>query len=204
MTGWGVAALIYQIASRMAYVIPVGIALAREARRPDIEREDRAACEARYRRFRRWASVVMNHDAFALILLSVVTRDTLAIDGVRGGALIGAGLVLVVIGLGVKGWAAARLGGEAYYWRNFFVPAPRAVLDPPGPYRYLQNPMYTVGYAQAYGLALVMRSWPGLVGAAVAQAAILVFHLLVEKPHYDALPREAPIGARAAGEDGRR
>ncbi|HEY3934539.1 MAG TPA: PEMT/PEM2 methyltransferase family protein [Gemmatimonadales bacterium] len=200
MTAWGFAALGYQIASRAAYVIPVGLVLAREARRPDSERKDLGACEARYQHFRRWASVMMNHDAFALILLSVVTRHTLQAGTTGNAVMLGVGGALVVIGLGIKGWAAARLGSEAYYWRNFFVPMPRTAPDPPGPYRYLQNPMYTVGYAQAYGLALVLRSWPGLLGAAVAQGAILVFHLLVEKPHYQALQAGEPgLAAEARG-----
>lgn len=199
MTGWGLAALAYQVASRAAYVVPVGLVLAREARRPAAGREDLAACEARYQRFRRWATVVMYHDAFALILLSVVTRNTLQVGGLGDGVMLGAGGVLVVAGLGIKGWAAERLGSEAYYWRNFFVPMPRTAPDPPGPYRYLQNPMYTVGYAQAYGLALILRSWPGLLGAALAQGAILAFHLLVEKPHYEALPGVEPREADDAG-----
>jgi protein-S-isoprenylcysteine O-methyltransferase Ste14 len=190
VTGWQIVAFVYQLASRAAYVVPVGVVLAREARRPVADRADLAACEARYRHFRRWSSIVMNHDAFALILLSVVTRDTLHLRGVSPWVLTGAGILLAIVGLGIKGWAAACLGGDAYYWRNFFVPTPRAPLKRPGPYRYLSNPMYTVGYAQAYGLALVLRSWPGLVGATVAQGAILAFHLLVEKPHYDALPEQ--------------
>jgi hypothetical protein len=44
--------------------------------------------------------------------------------------------------------------------------------------------MYTVGYLHAYGFALVTGSWLGLLAAAFDQAAILVFHQLVEKPHF--------------------
>ncbi|MGH2668454.1 MAG: methyltransferase, partial [bacterium] len=57
------------------------------------------------------------------------------------------------------------------------------------PYRFLKNPMYTVGYLQTYGLALLTGSMPGLVAALFAQAAILLFYLLVEKPHFDKLLR---------------
>jgi len=38
-----------------------------------------------------------------------------------------------------------------------------------------------------YGLALITGSWPGMVAAAFAQAAILGFYLLVEKPHFEQL-----------------
>jgi protein-S-isoprenylcysteine O-methyltransferase Ste14 len=109
--------------------------------------------------------------------------------GAHGGAWdaplrIGIGLVLIVIGLGTKLWAARTLGDDAYYWHNFFVRRDHVPPDPPGPYRYLSNPMYTVGYLHAYGFALLLGSLPGLGLALFDQAAILIFHRLVEQPHY--------------------
>jgi hypothetical protein len=46
-----------------------------------------------------------------------------------------------------------------------------------------------VGYLQTYGLALVLRSWPGLIAAAFAQAAILAMYFTVERPHFTRLHR---------------
>ena len=43
--------------------------------------------------------------------------------------------------------------------------------------------MYTVGYAHAYGFALLLSSWPGLAGAAFAQLGITLVAVLVERPH---------------------
>jgi hypothetical protein len=44
--------------------------------------------------------------------------------------------------------------------------------------------MYTVGYLQAYGLALVFGSWHGLAASLFAQASILLVNEFVEKPHF--------------------
>src|SRR2546429_551970 len=62
---------------------------------------------------------------------------------------------------------------------------------PAGPYRFLRNPMYTVGYLQTYGFALVTRSWPGLAAALIDHVAILLFYQLVEKPHFEKVARGA-------------
>jgi hypothetical protein len=51
--------------------------------------------------------------------------------------------------------------------------------------------MYTLGYLQTYGLALVFASLPGLIASAFAQSAVLVFNHVVERPHYVALLRQA-------------
>ena len=69
--------------------------------------------------------------------------------------------------------------------RAFTSPARGLVTT--GPYRWFRNPMYTVGYAHAYGFALAFLSWPGLLAALCDQVAILVFHLAVERPHVKAV-----------------
>ena len=182
---WGAAALAYALASRLAYVLFVGIALRRQ------EREDlytrRWGVEGGFQRFRRIASLVMTNDVGAFVLLCVVTHHTLSI-GVARPLEIAVGWVLIVVGIAVKVWAAATLGQRPYYWYNFFAPAgPEAAVKLEGPYRVLKNPMYTIGYLQAYGLALVLASLPGLIAAVFAQAAILAFYHAVEKPHFQRL-----------------
>ena len=177
MTPLDVAVFTYAILSRMAYVLFVGAALRREHRPPEA-----------FPRFRRTASIIMKHDAVVFILLCVVTRGTLALP-VPGYAETAIGAILVVVGVGTKLWAARTLGSAAYYWHNFFDPENARGPVSSGPYRYLSNPMYTVGYLQMYGLALITRSLPGLIAAGFAQAAILAFYLIVEKPHTEQLHR---------------
>jgi protein-S-isoprenylcysteine O-methyltransferase Ste14 len=178
----------YAILSRMAYVLFVGSALRRQEKN-GVHTEPRARAEA-FRRFRRTAAIIMNHDAFALVVLCLATRNTwhLSLPAV---VTIGVGAVLIIIGLGIKLWAARTLGSNAYYWHNFFDPD--AAIGPvsSGPYRFVSSPMYTIGYLQTYGLALMFRSLPGLIASVFAQVAILAFHYLVENPHFRRLHRSS-------------
>ena len=166
----------------------MGWALRQEERRQLFSRGRGA--EAGFLRFRRIASTVMNVDALTFVALCLVTRGTLG--DVAPLARVVPGIVLVVAGIGIKLWAARILGAPAYYWYDFFVPASARLPDPPGPYRYLDNPMYTVGYLHAWGFALICGSAWGLGAAAFDQAAILAFHHLVERPHVERLFAAGP------------
>jgi len=184
MTGapWIAIAFAYHLASRLAYVLYVGVALRRQERAGYFTRRYGAA--EGFRRFRRAAAILMGSDALSFVALCVVSRNTLAIASPRG-LVLAVGVVLVVVGVLTKAWAAATLGGRAYYWSNFFGPANRTTPSVAGPYRFFKNPMYTVGYLQVYGLALLAGSLPGLAAALFDQAAILTFYRAVEKPHFD-------------------
>ncbi|MEX2157125.1 MAG: methyltransferase [Gemmatimonadales bacterium] len=184
MTAAQTAVFLYAALSRLAYVFFVGIALRRQER--DAIYTRRYGVAAGFRRFRRVASLIMNNDAVAFILLCFVTRGTLTLAVPRA-ATIAAGAALAIVGVGIKLWAARTLGSDAYYWYNFFAPAAAPGPVSTGPYRFASNPMYTIGYLQTYGLALIMGSLPGLVAAAFAQAAILTFYFVVEKPHFERL-----------------
>lgn len=181
MTG-GVFA--YAILSRVAYVLFVGWVLWREER--DGFYTSRFGPVDGFRRFRQHASFVMNHDAFAFILLCLVTRNTWILP-IGPAASFAAGAGLAIVGLGTKLWAARTLGSDAYYWHNFFDPDAAGGPVNSGPYRYVSSPMYTIGYLHTYGLALITRSLPGLVASVFAQAAILTFYYVIEKPHFQRL-----------------
>jgi hypothetical protein len=56
--------------------------------------------------------------------------------------------------------------------------------------------MYTLGYLQAYGFALITESLPGLLAAGFAQAAILAFYFAVERPHFRRLVRQTAAAPR--------
>ena len=181
--------LAYHLVSRLAYVLYIGIALKRQ--------EDTACFTRRYgateafRRFRRTAAILMNNDAVGFVVLCFITRGTLplgVIDLPRA-AVIATGAALLLVGVVIKLWAAATLGAGAYYWRDFFAPEGHVVTRTAGPYKFLKNPMYTVGYLQTYGLALVTASLPGLIAAAIDQAGILLFYQLVERPHVERMHR---------------
>ena len=176
---WGLVALGYVLVSRLAYVGYVGRAL----RRVDVGLA--AEGKAAYARFRRRAAIVMYHDAVMFVALCILTRGTLDLPLPLAWQI--AGAALVIVGVAVKLWAAATLGADGYYWRDFFQPDTRSAPITAGPYRWLKNPMYTVGYLQTYGLALLVASLPGLVASAFAQATIVAFYRIVERPHYHRL-----------------
>jgi isoprenylcysteine carboxyl methyltransferase (ICMT) family protein YpbQ len=191
---WGSLAFAYLILARVGYALGVGIMLTRQERHQAFTR--RYGVDGGYTRFKRISTLLMLNDGGAFILLCVVTANTMHLPVPRS-LQIALGLVIGVFGIAIKTWATARLGPRAYYWYNFFVPSDPVMPDPPGPYRYLKNPMYGVGYLQTYGLALVCASLPGMLASVFMQASILLFNELVEKPHFKSLLRNA--AARRTG-----
>jgi protein-S-isoprenylcysteine O-methyltransferase Ste14 len=189
MSPWGSLAFWYHLASRMAYVAWVGRALHQQDHGRRFTRD--GGVEAGFLRFRRTASTLMNNDGVSFVVLVLLTRDTMTIDLPRWMVLLGGGL-LVLAGAGIKLWAAASLGGKAYYWYNFFDPAAPVAPRAPGPYRFIRNPMYTLGYLQTYGLAIMFGSFPALIASGFDQIAVLIFNHTVERPHYARLIRRAP------------
>lgn len=194
---WVWLALAYHVASRLAYVLYIGVALRRQDRTGFYAR--RYGAEDGFRRFRRMAATVMNNDGVSFVALCLVTWNSPAI-GLDRGWEVGVGLLLIFTGVATKLWAGATLGWDAYYWRNFFTPPARLVPNTRGPYRFLWNPMYTVGYFHLYGLALVAESKLALVAALFDQAAILAFYWWVERPHLDRLLSASQLaGVRGSG-----
>jgi protein-S-isoprenylcysteine O-methyltransferase Ste14 len=183
---WAVFA--WHVAARVAYVGFVWVALRLQQQRRAWTR--RWGIEAGFRRFRRVASLLMTHDAVSFIALCLVGRNTLPLIVPRGVAM-ATGVLLCVVGLAVKTWAAATLGGKAYYWYDFFTSTRRVAPAVSGPYRFLDDPMYTVGYLHAYGFALFTGSLAGIAASFIDQAAILVFHRSVEKVHFARVRRAA-------------
>jgi protein-S-isoprenylcysteine O-methyltransferase Ste14 len=183
---WVGLALSYHLASRLAYVVGIGVALTRQQHRQAFTRRD--GTERGFRRFRRLAAALMNNDAASFVLLCIVSRQTLPFT-LPLAVQVGGGLLLVAVGLSVKLWAARGLGPAAYYWGDFFGVQEPVIRTEPGPYRFLKNPMYTVGYLHAYGAALFAASLPGVIAALFDQVAILIFNRLVETPHFERLTR---------------
>lgn len=181
MAAGSLAAIVVHGVARLAYVVGVGAMLRRQEKDRVFTRD--AGVEAGFAKFRRVASWLMYVDGATFALLCVVTRGTVPV-GPRPGVLLGTGALLFVVGVGTKWWAASRLAPGAYYWRNFFDDAPQAPLPRPGPYRFFRNPMYTLGNLHLYGLALILASAPALILSAFDQAALMVFNVVVEKPHF--------------------
>jgi protein-S-isoprenylcysteine O-methyltransferase Ste14 len=95
---------------------------------------------------------------------------------------VAAGVALFAVGLVVKLWATLTVGVDVYFFRDMFLGRPLAPACDGGPYRFLRNPMYSLGQLQGYGYALLYGSLPGLVAAAAGHALIYAFYLVAERP----------------------
>ncbi len=191
MNVWGFVALTYHLTSRLAYVVWVGWALRRERHAGHYARTYGA--EVGFQRFRRVAATLMNNDGVSFVVLCLLTRGTLPIAA-PWWLLVVLGAILAGVGIGVKLWARAAAGSDGYYWRDFFDTAAAPLEPAAGPYRYLNNPMYTVGNLHLWGLALGVASLPGLGAALLDHAAILTFNRVVEQPHVNRHYRDAARG----------
>jgi len=96
--------------------------------------------------------------------------------------VLAAGVVLFGVGLVVKLSATLAVGVDAYYFRDMFLGRPLAPACYGGPYRFLRNPMYSVGQLQGYGYALLYGSLPGLAAAAAGHLLIYAFYVVAERP----------------------
>lgn len=184
--GWLAAGL--QLAARLSYVLVVGTILFREDRARWFT--ERYGLEPGYRRFQRIASTLMNLDAVLFVVVCVLTRGTLATPW-PGVLRIAVGVIAIVVGASTKLWALGTLGSAGYHWRDFFDHRHTATPQQTGLYRYLKNPMYTVGYLHVYGLALVFDSAVAIGLAVIMHIAILLFYFIVERPHFAALTRSS-------------
>lgn len=92
------------------------------------------------------------------------------------------GGLLVAVGLVTKTWATLVVGVDCFYYKDLFFRRRFWPFTSRGPYRLLSCPMYGVGNLHVYGFAILSRSLPGLVAAALCHAAIYAFHYGLERP----------------------
>ncbi|MFQ5684747.1 MAG: PEMT/PEM2 family methyltransferase [Candidatus Binatia bacterium] len=188
--GSELAAFSFKMMSRLAYLVYLAPALRKQADRGYFTK--RYGLEEGFGRFRTWAVFILNNDTVSFVLLCMLTRDTLPAEIPHWVTLI-AGIPLVMIGVAVKVWAAMALGAKRYYWYDFFDPKGVNYTNS-GPYRYLKNPLYTIGYAYMYGFSLVFSSSLGLLAAIFDHIVIWILYLWVERPHSHRMRQEGADG----------
>ena len=140
-----------------------------------------------YRVHEGWMAFVFLHNGMSIGYLCWVTGGMgmagAALPSPVPAALAAPAALAVVVGLGTKVWATLIVGIGAYYYHDLFLERAGGDFRREGPYRWLRNPMYTVGHLHAYGVALWYGSVWGLAAAATNQALVLLFNALVEQPH---------------------
>ncbi|KAF1944310.1 phosphatidylethanolamine N-methyltransferas-like protein [Clathrospora elynae] len=105
------------------------------------------------------------------------------------------GIVLFLFNLWVKLDAHRVVKDFAWYWGDFFYLIDQS-LTFDGIYDMAPHPMYSVGYAGYYGIALMMASYKVLAISIVAHAAQFAFLILVENPHISAVYNPPPRRTR--------
>lgn len=138
-----------------------------------------------------YLAVAFPNQAYALSSVAEVSAGSLPIDPTVAGVL---AALLFIVGSGVKLWATALTGLDAYYYRGLFLRRAEGELVRRGPYRWLDHPMYGVGYLHGYAVAVAVASLPGLLLALAFHGAIQLFQRLVEQPFVDELVRAQPTG----------
>jgi len=91
-------------------------------------------------------------------------------------------ILLTVAGFGIKFWATWIVGANTYYFRDLFLDRAHGEFTVEGPYKFLPNPMYSVGNFHAYCSAIVTGSAFGLWYAVACHIGIYAFYFIVEKP----------------------
>lgn len=93
---------------------------------------------------------------------------------------VAAGLIAAIIGLMLFAASLRRFASEGRGTLAPWDPPRRLVVR--GPYRYVRNPMISGVLCMLAGLALLIRSWPHAVWAAVFAAMNLLYIPLIEEP----------------------
>ena len=96
-----------------------------------------------------------------------------------------AGAVLAAVGLLLLASSVYRFASEGRGTLAPWDPPRRLVMR--GPYRYVRNPMISGVLVVLVGLALVIRSWPHAIWAAMFAGLNLLFIPLIEEPTLERL-----------------
>lgn len=163
---------------RLAYFIYIGSTLERMSKRrlqgPRIHE---------WYEFKRRACFILMGDFLTFVASAALSYKTFDSEYFSEGfetAAIAIGAVFLVVGTFVKLDAYRVIGDEGWYWYNSFIPPGDVKYEKKGVYKYLDNPMYGVGYLSLVGVALLLRSFPGLVLALFDWFVVFVFLLIFE------------------------
>jgi protein-S-isoprenylcysteine O-methyltransferase Ste14 len=93
-------------------------------------------------------------------------------------AAFGAGLVVMVTGLVLRGWSIKTLGD--YFTFTVMVSSDQPVIKA-GPYRALRHPGYAGIVLACAGVGLASANWVGLAGAVLVPLGLLLIRIRIEE-----------------------
>jgi protein-S-isoprenylcysteine O-methyltransferase Ste14 len=135
--------------------------------------------------FRRRVAFLLNCDGLTFAFVIAASLETLPVPEAYQFFARAIGVMLAIIGAGTKYWAYKTIGDKGYYCYNSFAPPSNLTYVKAGVYKYLDNPMYGVGYLHLFGFSLLFFSLWGLIIAAFDWMMIWIFHFMFEKEHTD-------------------
>jgi protein-S-isoprenylcysteine O-methyltransferase Ste14 len=98
---------------------------------------------------------------------------------IRPGALaFSAGLVLFLLGIGLRGWSFAALGRYSTYG---IVVSPAQPVVATGPYRLLRHPSYAGALLICSGAGLMSANWAGVAAMTLLPLAVTVWRIHLEE-----------------------
>lgn len=132
----------------------------------------------------------------AVAAIATITPNTLFSANILLVKVIG--VVFMVVGFVSKALAVRAVGFGPYFYQEIFEHDTKFSFISSGIYKYIQNPMYSLGYLQGYGVCLYYNSKTALGVMIVSHILVYYFYLKVEKPYIKMVISKLPQLDRGA------
>jgi len=90
-----------------------------------------------------------------------------------------AGVLVLIAGIGLRGWSFHALGGR--YFNFSIAVSPDQAVVTSGPYRMLRHPGHAGFLLACVGLGLASANWVGLAGTALLPLAVIIWRVRAEE-----------------------
>jgi protein-S-isoprenylcysteine O-methyltransferase Ste14 len=119
--------------------------------------------------------------AFGVMFLALLLAPILNYLGVgilTIGWLAWLGVILMLVGLGLRIWASRTLG--AFYTRTLLIQTEQRIVDS-GPYRYIRNPGYLGDLIMFISAGFAVMNWISVIAITVAMVNAYVYRIRTEE-----------------------
>ena len=114
----------------------------------------------------------------AVVMLNASPHIVPAAEIGYGAVAFGAGMVILVAGIALRGWSFHVLG--RYFTFNVKVSSDQEIVTA-GPYRLLRHPSYAAGLLIGFGVGILYGNWVGLAILTLLNLAIVLWRIRVEE-----------------------
>lgn len=88
-----------------------------------------------------------------------------------------------IIGLVINTWSFILIKRDTYYYLDMYYGRFLVPFSKIGPFKWFQNPMYSIGQLPSFGTSLALGSLPGIILTLLNVVACYSFYYLFELPH---------------------